>query len=183
MNLLNFEEYKKTIMKSVEVSTVLVLNRFFYISALPASAISKMVFVVHKGIAKKASSLIQSSKETMSVGQQTEKATTNNKETDTEKDNSSKASIGYSIIAGTLGIIKVINNEGLKDLFVADKLIETSFVRYADNINFVSIKKIINIKFIMMLLLAILLARRNVGDNNIINNNINNKNNRITRFI
>ena len=48
MNLLNFEGYKKTIMKSVEVSTVLVLNRFFNISVLPASAISKMVFVVHK---------------------------------------------------------------------------------------------------------------------------------------
>ncbi len=192
MNLLNFEEYKKTIMKSVEVSTVLVLNRFFNISALPASAISKMVFVVHKGIAKKASSLIQSSKETMSVGQQTDKATEtiataketeNNKGTDTKDNNSSKASIGYSIMAGISFVSEVIKSEWLKDLDITDRLIETSFVIYVERVNFVLSGKVINVIFVMMLLLAILLARRNVGDNNTINNNINIKNKRITRFM
>ena len=192
MNLLNFEGYKKTIMKSVEVSTVLVLSRFFNISVLPASAISKMIFVVHKSIAKKASSLIQPSKETATVEQQTTEvteavatanATENNKGTDTKGDNSIKASIGYSITSGISGINKVIKGEWLKDLLIADRLIETNFVRYAESINFVSIEKIINIRFVMMLLLAILLARRNVGDNNIINNNINIKNKKIARFM
>ena len=153
MNLLNFEGYKKTIMKSVEVSTVLVLSRFFNISVLPASAISKMVFVVHKSIAKKTSSLIQPSKETATVEQQPDKATEtiataketeNNKGTDTKGDNSIKASIGYSITSGISGINKVIKGEWLKDLLIADRLIETNFVRYAESINFVSIEKIIN---------------------------------------
>ena len=196
MNLLNFEGYKKTIMKSVEVSTVLVLSRFFNISVLPASAISKMIFVVHKSIAKKASSLIQPSKETATVEQQTAEviktvatenettnATANNKGTDKKDNNSIKASIGYSITSGISGINKVIKGEWLKDLLIADRLIETNFVRYAESINFVSIEKIINIRFVMMLLLAILLARRNVGDNNIINNNINIKNKKIARFM
>ena len=192
-NLLNFEGYKKTIMKSVEVSTVLVLSRFFNISVLPASAISKMIFVVHKSIAKKASSLIQPSKETATVEQQPDKATEtiataketeNNKGTDTKGDNSIKASIGYSITSGISGINKVIKGEWLKDLLIADRLIETNFVRYVERVNFVLRGKVINVMFVMMLLLAILLARRNVGDNNIINNNINNiKNKMITRFI
>ena len=193
MNLLNFEGYKKTIMKSVEVSTVLVLSRFFNISVLPASAISKMVFVVRKSIAKKTSSLIQPSKETATVEQQSDKATEtiataneteNNKGTDTKGDNSIKASIGYSITSGISGINKVIKGEWLKDLLIADRLIETNFVRYVERVNFVLRGKVINVMFVMMLLLAILLARRNVGDNNIINNNINNiKNKMITRFM
>ena len=183
-------------MKSVEVSTVLVLSRFFNISVLPASAISKMIFVVHKSIAKKASSLIQPSEETTTVEQQTAEviktvatenettnATANNKGTDKKDNNSIKASIGYSITSGISGINKVIKGEWLKDLLIADRLIETNFVRYAESINFVSIEKIINIRFVMMLLLAILLARRNVGDNNIINNNINIKNKKIARFM
>jgi hypothetical protein len=191
MNLLNFEEQKKTIMKSVEISTTIVLNQFFNISALPVSSITKLFSGINKSTAKKESTQIQLSKETAPVvQQQTAKtisnsttSTENNKGTATKDKNSSKASMGYSIIAGTSGIIKVINNEGLKDLEIANKLTETNFVRYADSINVVLSEKVINIMFVMMLLLAILLARRNVGDNNIINNNINNKNNRITRFI
>ena len=192
MNLLNFEGYKKTIMKSVEVSTVLVLSRFFNISVLPASAISKMVFVVHKNIAKKTSSLIQPSKETTTVEQQTTEvteavatanATENNKGTDKKDNNAIKASIGCSIVVVASGIRKVVKSEGIKDLLIADRLIGTEFVRYAESINFVSVEKIINIRFVMMLLLAILLARRNVGDNNIINNNINIKNKKIARFM
>ena len=192
MNLLNFEGYKKTIMKSVEVSTVLVLSRFFNISVLPASAISKMVFVVRKSIAKKTSSLIQPSKETATVEQQSDKATEtiataneteNNKGTDKKDNNAIKASIGCSIVVVASGIRKVVKSEGIKDLLIADRLIGTEFVRYAESINFVSVEKIINIRFVMMLLLAILLARRNVGDNNIINNNINIKNKKIARFM
>lgn len=192
MNLLNFEGYKKTIMKSVEVSTVLVLSRFFNISVLPVSSISKMVFVVHKSIAKKTSSLIQPSKETATVEQQPDKATEtkataneteNNKGTDTKGDNSIKASIGYSIVAETLSINKDINSKWLKDLDITDKKIETNFVRYVERVNFVLRERVINVIFVMMLLLAILLARRNVGDNNIINNNINIKNKKITRFM
>ena len=191
MNLLNFEEQKKTIMKSVEISTELVLNQFFNISALPVSAITKLFSGINKSTAKKESTQIQLSKETTPVvQQQTAKtisnstaSTENNKGTDTKDNNAIKASMGYSIIADTSGIIKVINNEGLKDLDIANKLLETNFIRYVDSINVVLSEKVINIMFVMMLLLAILLARRNVGDNNIINNNINNKNNRITRFI
>jgi hypothetical protein len=192
MNLLNFEEQKKTIMKSVEVSTTVVLSQFFNISALPVSVITKLFSGTNKNTAKKTSNPIQSSKETTPIVQQhTEKATStanetkSNKGTDTKDKNSSKASMGYSIIAGTSVISEVINSEEIKDLFIADKLTETNFVRYVERVNFVSIKKIINIKFIMMLLLAILLTRRNVGDNNIVNNNNNNKikNKRITQLI
>ena len=192
MNLLNFEEYKKTIMKSVEVSTVLVLNRFFYISALPASAISKLFLGKHKSTVKKESIPIQPLEETTTVGQQTDKATetiaiakeTENNKGDNKKDNNSiKASIGYSIVADTLSIRKVIKSEEIKDLLIADRLIETEFVRYVENVNFVLRGKVISVMFVMMLLLAILLARRNVGDNNIINNNINIKNKKVTRFM
>jgi hypothetical protein len=193
MNLLNFEEQKKTIMKSVEVSTTVVLSQFFNISALPVSAISKMVFVVRKSIAKKTSSLIQPSKETATVEQQPDKATEtiataketeNNKGTDTKGDNAIKASIEYSITSGISAINRVINSKWLKDLDITDIMIETNFVRYVERVNFVLSGKVINVMFVMMLLLAILLARRNVGDNNIINNNINNiKNKMITRFI
>ena len=193
LNLLNFEGHKKTIAKSVEVSTKIVLNQFFNISAFSANAISKMVSVVHKSIAKKARSLIRSLEETTTVQQQTEKTnitvatakeTENNKGRDTKDNNAIKASVGYSIVFGTLAINKVIKSEWLKDLDVSDKLLETNFVKYIENVSLVSGEKVINVMFIMMLLLAILLARRNVGDNNIINNNINNiKNKKITRFI
>ena len=180
MNLLNFEEQKKTIMKSVEISTELVLNQFFYISALPVSAITKLFSGINKSTAKKESTQIQLSKETTPVVQQqtataktisnSTASTENNKGTDTKDKNSSKASIEYSIIAGTSAISKVVKSEGIKDLFVADKLKETSFVGYVDSINVVLGEKVINVMFVMMLLLAILLARKNVGDNNIINN-------------
>jgi hypothetical protein len=170
MNLLNFEEQKKTIMKSVEISTELVLNQFFYISALPVSAISKLFVGTDKNTANKTNNPIQSSKVTHVEQQQTGTETENNKGTDTKDKNSSKASIGYSIIAGTSAISKVVKSEGIKDLFVADKLKETSFVGYVDSINVVLGEKVINVMFVMMLLLAILLARKNVGDNNIINN-------------
>ena len=200
MNLLSFERYKKTIMKSVEVSTDLVVSQFFHISALPASVISKIFSGKHESTVKKESIPIQPSEETTTVEQQTAEviktvatenettnATANNKGTDKKDNNSIKASIGYSITSGISGINKVIkgviNSKWLKDLLIADRLIETSFVRYAESINFVSIEKIINIRFVMMLLLAILLARRNVGDNNIINNNINIKNKKIARFM
>ena len=196
MNLLSFERYKETIMKSVEVSTDLVVSQFFHISALPASVISKIFSGKHESTVKKESIPIQPSEETTTVEQQTAEviktvatenettnATANNKGTDKKDNNSIKASIGYSITSGISGINKVINSKWLKDLLIADRLIETSFVRYAESINFVSIEKIINIRFVMMLLLAILLARRNVGDNNIINNNINIKNKKIARFM
>jgi hypothetical protein len=193
MNLLNFEEQKKTIMKSVEISTAIVLNQFFNISVLPASAITKLFSSINKGIAKKESTPIQLSKETVVpvVQQQTATAKTisnstasteNNKGTATKDKNSSKASMGYSIVAGTSIIGKVIKGEVIKDLFIADKLKETSFVGYVDSINVVLSEKVINVMFIMMLLLAILLARRNIGDNDIINNN-KIKNKRITQLI
>ena len=192
MNLLSFERYKKTIMKSVEVSTDLVVSQFFHISALPASVISKIFSGKHESTVKKESIPIQPSEETTTVEQQTTEvteavatanATENNKGTDKKDNNAIKASIGCSIVVVASGIRKVVKSEGIKDLLIADRLIGTEFVRYAESINFVSVEKIINIRFVMMLLLAILLARRNVGDNNIINNNINIKNKKIARFM
>ena len=170
-NLLNFEEYKKTIMKSVEVSTELVVSQLFNISALPVSAISKMFSGTPKITVKKECTPIQLSKETTTVEQQTDKAnetvapaneTANNKGTDAKDNNVIKATIGYSMVVDISDMRKVIKSEGIKDLFVADKLLE---------INFSLCKKVISVMFIMMLLLAILLARKNVGNNNIINNN------------
>lgn len=193
MNLLNFEEYKKNIMKSVEVSTDLVVSQFFNIVTLPVSAISKIFSGKHESTVKEEGIPIQPLEETTTVEQQatevtetvaTANETENNKGTDTKGDNAIKASIGYSITSDILGINKVIKGEWLKDLLIADRLIGVNFVRYVEGINFVLSGKVINVVFVMMLLLAILLARRNVGDNNIINNNINNiKNKKIARFI
>ena len=196
-NLLNFEEYKKNIMKSVEVSTDLtdlVVSQFFNIVILPVSAISKIFSGKHESTVKEEGIPIHVEQqatevtETVATENATENETTNetenNKGTDTKGDNAIKASIGYSITSDILGINKVIKGEWLKDLLIADRLIGVNFVRYVEGINFVLRERVINVVFVMMLLLAIILARRNVGDNNIINNNINNiKNKKIARFI
>jgi hypothetical protein len=165
MNLLNFEEQKATILKSIGVSADTVISQFFYISTFPAEMIS-MLFIdtdEDDSVKKESTPLVVSTTEVES-NQSTE-------ENSVEDNNSSKASIGYSILSGMAVVSKVINSENMNVLDFFGKVKETNYIEYFKRIFLVSDRKVISVMFTIMLLLAILLARRNVGGNNIINNN------------
>jgi hypothetical protein len=164
INLLNFEGQKQSIMESVEVSTTVAFSQIFSISTFSVKLISRLFVDV------------DSMKETTNTEESvliSDKVKDEGEESSTNEDNSSKASIGYSIASDIAVISEEIEDEEIKNLAVAGEIRRIKFIEYLKNITNISNRKEINIIYLMMLLLAILLSRmKNIGDNNIIKNKI-----------
>ncbi|MDD5021505.1 MAG: hypothetical protein PHR82_05125 [Endomicrobiaceae bacterium] len=152
---------------SIKISTDTLLSQFFSVSTLPVNAISKMFVetVINK------------------VDIQTD-SSQKNRDKKTKEGSSARASVGYSIIPGTINSLsfgvktKSLNVfkdfvQVLRPKLFNYQILERDKIRYLD----------LFIKFnIILLLLYILLTRRNLsGDDNIINKI--NKNNKIARLV
>lgn len=152
---------------TIQISAETILVQFFYISALPANFISKLF------LSKQA--------DPISNKKQSEEQNKSKSES-----NSSKASLGYSILPAQADLTKTIEQKNLKERSNFPLFVKT--LTSAKNYGFNNSSGLVgsvcskfNSDIIMMLLLAISLARRSVGDGNIITINIkNNKSAQLT---
>ncbi|MCR4662828.1 MAG: hypothetical protein K5622_02935 [Endomicrobiaceae bacterium] len=150
-----------SIVETAKVSADTLFVQFFYISTLPINIISKLF---------------------INTEEKTPAAPVNKQERDNaaKETNSSKASFGYSILPNTISLVQVAKAKTVKVFNSLDKVKKARVFACFRNYEFVSIENLLKFNFIMMLLLAILLTRRNIGDDNII---IKIKNNRLARLI
>ena len=150
-----------SIVESAKISADTLFVQFFYISTLPINIISK---------------LFVNTEEKTPVSP-VSKEDKNNAAKDS---NSSKASFGYSILPNTISLSQVVKVKTVKVFTLLDKVKKARVFACFRNYSFVCIENLLKFNFIMMLLLAILLTRRNIGDDNII---VKIKNNTIARLI
>ena len=145
-----------SIVETAKVSADTLFVQFFYISTLPINIISKLF---------------------INTEEKTPAAPVNkdNKNNAAKDSNSSKASFGYSILPNTISLVQVVKVKTVKVFTLLDKVKKARVFAC-----FVWIENLLKFNFIMMLLLAILLTRRNIGDDNII---LKIKNNRLARLI
>ena len=150
-----------SITETAKVSADTLFVQFFYISTLPINIISKLF---------------------VNTEEKTPASPVNkqNKNNAAEKSNSSKASVGYSILPNTISLIQVVKDKTVKVFTLLDKVNKSKAFECFSSYEFVCIESLLKFNFVMMLLLAILLTRRNIGDDNII---IKIKNNRLARLI
>ena len=146
----SFGGYKANIdinvIESAKVSADAIMIQFFYISMLPVNAISK-IFV---------------------DGELTPAVPINkqNGKKQSKQENSSKASAGYSIVAETINC-HFGNVKEFRYLALSEKIKKSRVLVWFESYSFVSIENVYKFGFIIMLLLAILLTRRNIGNDNI----------------
>ena len=150
-----------SIVESAKVSADTLLVQFFYISTLPLNVISKLF---------------------INTEEKTPAAPVNkqDKNNAAKESNSSKASFGYSILPSMLSVSQTVKVKTVKVFTLLDKVKKARVFACFRNYSFVCIENLLKFNFIMMLLLAILLTRRNIGDDNII---LKIKNNRLARLI
>ena len=151
-----------SLVETARISADTLLVQFFYISTLPMNVISKLF------VNTEAETPIAPVKD-------------QNKNNAAKESNSSKASFGYSILPNVISLsqivktTKVVNTSAL-----VGKIKKLKDSCYFGNYSFVCIENSLLFGFMMMLLLAILLTRRNVGNDNII---LTIKNNKLARLI
>ena len=150
-----------SIVESAKISADTLFVQFFYISTLPINIISK---------------LFVNTEEKTPVSP-VSKEDKNNAAKDS---NSSKASFGYSILPSTISLSQVVKVKTVKVFTLLDKVKKARTFACFKNYSFVCIENLLKFNFVMMLLLAILLTRRNIGDDNII---VKIKNNILARLI
>ena len=150
-----------SIAETAKVSADTLFVQFFYISTLPISIISKLF---------------------VNTEEKTPAAPVNkeNKNNAAKESNSSKASFGYSILPNTISLVQVAKVKTVKVFTSLDKVKKSRVFACFRNYDFVCIENLLKFNFIMMLLLAILLTRRNIGDDNII---VKIENKRLARLI
>lgn len=150
-----------SLFETAKVSAGTVIAQFFYISTLPLNIISKLFTEGHD------------------VNPLT--PAENNKKKSKES-NSSKASFGYSILPTTVNLLQSAKVKAVKVFVPLDKVKKSKAYAFFDNAiaGSVLLETILKFNIIMILLLAILLTRRNVGDDNIV---LNIKNNVLARLI
>ncbi len=147
--------------ETAKVSADTLFVQFFYISTLPINIISKLFINTEE-------------KAPISpVNKQ-------DKDNAAKESNSSKASFGYSILPNTISLSQVVKVKTVKVFTLLDKVKKSRVFACFKNYEFVCIENLLKFSFMMMLLLAILLTRRNIGDDNII---IKIKNNGLARLI
>lgn len=150
-----------SIVETAKVSADTLFVQFFYISTLPLNIISKLFINTEE-------------KAPISpVNRQ-------DKDNAAKESNSSKASFGYSILPNTVSLSQVVKVKTVKVFTLLDKVKKSRVFACFRNYEFVCIENLLKFNFLMMLLLAILLTRRNIGDDNII---IKIENNRLARLI
>lgn len=141
--------------ESAKISAGTVMVQFFYISTLPVNIVSKMFVNTQANVP-------------------VSKADTN-KNKNSKDENSSKASFGYSIIPNSITFSQVVKVKEVKVFTLLDKVKKSRVFAYFGSYSFVCIENMLKFGLIMMLLLAILLTRRNIGDDNIVIKIKNNK--------
>lgn len=150
-----------SIVETAKVSADTLFVQFFYISTLPINIISKL-FVNTEDKAP-----------VSPVNNQ-------DKNNAAKESNSSKASFGYSILPNNISLSQVVKVKTIKVFTLLDKVKKSRALTCFRDYKFVCIENLLKFNFVMMLLLAILLTRRNIGDDNII---VKIKNNRLARLI
>lgn len=141
--------------ESAKVSAGTVMVQFFYISTLPINIVSKIFVNTEAKVPVSKSDT--------------------NKGKNSKDENSSKASFGYSIMPNGITFSQVVKVKEIKVFTLLDKVKKSRVFAYFGNYSFVCIENMLKFGFIMMLLLAILLTRRNIGDDNIVIKIKNNK--------
>ncbi|WP_372519764.1 hypothetical protein [Candidatus Ruminimicrobiellum ovillum] len=150
-----------SLVETAKISADTLLVQFFYISTLPLNVISKM-FV-----------------NTEEKAPITAPASSQNKNNTAQNSTSAKASFGYSILPNTISLSQAIKTKTVKVFTLLDKVKKSRTFMHFEVYKFVCIENALLFGFIMMLLLAILLTRRNVGNDNIVTI----KNNKLARLI
>ena len=135
------------IVETVKVSANTIVVHFFYVYMLPMNAVSKMFVNTEKNTLS----------DTTKQGSKNEKS---------KQENSSKASVGYSIVAETINC-QFGKVKSSKYFAFSDKIKDVKNIVWFESYRFVSIENVYKFGFIIMLLLAILLTRRNIGNDNI----------------
>ncbi len=150
-----------SLVETAKISADTLLVQFFYISTLPLNVISKMF---------------------VNTEEKTPAAPVNKQDkNNAAKDSTSaKASFGYSILPNTISLSQVVKTKTVKVFTLLDKVKKSRIFMHFEIYKFVCIENARLFGFIMMLLLAILLTRRNVGNDNII---LTIKNNKLARLI
>ena len=151
-----------SLVETAKISADTLLVQFFYISTLPMNVISKM--------------FVNTEEETPIAP--VKKQDNNNAAKDS---NSAKASFGYSILPNVISLSQIMKTtKTVNTSLLIGKVKKLQNFSYFKNYEFVCIENALLFGFIMMLLLAILLTRRNVGNDNII---LTIKNNKLARLI
>ena len=150
-----------SLVETAKVSADTLLVQFFYISTLPLNVISKMF---------------------VNTEEKTPAAPINSQDKNNaaQDSTSAKASFGYSILPNTISLSQVVKTKTIKVFTLLDKVKKSRTFMHFEIYKFVCIENALLFGFIMMLLLAILLTRRNVGNDNII---LTIKNNKLARLI
>lgn len=146
--------------ETAKVSADTLFVQFFYISTLPLNIISKLFVNTEEKVPAAPAK--------------------QNKDNAAEESNSSKASFGYSILPNTISLSQVVKVKAVKTFTLLDKVKKTRSFACFGNYEFLCMGYFLKLSFVMILLLAILLTRRNIGDDNII---VKIKNNRLARLI
>lgn len=151
-----------SLVETAKISADTLLVQFFYISTLPMNVISKL-FVNNEEEAPIAPLKDQ------------------NKNNAAKESNSAKASFGYSILPNVISLSQIVKTaKTINTSMFVGKVKKLKAFNCFGNYAFVCIENSLLFGFIMMLLLAILLTRRNVGNDNII---LTIKNNKLARLI
>lgn len=150
-----------SLFETAKVSAGTVIAQFFYISTLPLNIISKL-FTNSNAV--------------------NPLAPVKNDKNKSKESNSSKASFGYSILPSSVNSLQIVKTKTVKNFTLPDKVKKSKTYAVFGNIfgNIVWLETFFKFNIIMILLLAILLTRRNVGDDSIV---LNIKNNRLARLI
>ena len=159
-NIVNNFSEPIVIDNTIQISAETILVQFFYISALPANFISKLFL----------------SKQADPISNKKQSDEQNQSKT---QSNSSKASLGYSILPTQADLTKTVEQNTLKGknslpLFAKSLTSEKSYGFDNGCSLLCSIYTKFSLDIITMLLLAISLARRNIGEGNIVTINIKN---------
>ena len=159
-NIVNNFSEPIVIDNTIQISAETILVQFFYISALPANFISKLFL----------------SKQADPISNKKQSDEQNQSKT---QSNSSKASLGYSILPTQADLTKTVEQNKLKGknslpLFAKSLTSEKSYGFDNGCSLLCSIYTKFSLDIITMLLLAISLARRNIGEGNIVTINIKN---------
>ena len=152
-----------SLVETAKVSADTLLVQFFYISTLPLNVISKM--------------FVNTEEKAPITAPMNNSQDKNNAAKDST---SAKASLGFSILPNTISLSQVVKTKTIKVFTLLDKVKKSRTFVYFEIYKFVCIENARLFGFIMMLLLAILLTRRNVGNDNII---LTIKNNTLARLI
>lgn len=151
-----------SLVETAKISADTLLVQFFYISTLPMNVISKL--------------FVNTEAETPIAPVKNQDKNNASKES-----NSAKASFGYSILPNVVSLSQVVKTaKTVNTSMLVGKVKKLKDSCYFGNYAFVCIENSLLFGFIMMLLLAILLTRRNVGNDNII---LTIKNNKLARLI